>query len=171
MRIIIGVLDQPSRIKHVSSRELLPAPPREERELRWLPAHGRPEIVMLFITIGVLGLSSVVGTFEIFSAMSYPSVILPKTGCFDAPGLNQSRLRLSATFMKNCEPPEFGCPVLAIDSVPGWLLSLEMFSSLMLPPPKRFSVAPVLRFLNVPSSGPPVPARLLLGSFAWGQPN
>merc|ERR1712087_974785 len=84
-------------------------------------------------------------------------VLKLKTGCLDWPGLNQSKLLLFATFMKNCEPPEFGWPVLAIDSVPGAFESLEMFSSLMLPPLDRRSSLPVLRFLNVPSFGPPVP--------------
>ena len=70
--------------------------------------------------------------------------------------------------MKNCEPPELGCPVLAMESVPGLLLVRSMFSSLMLPPPERVSVAPVARFLKVPSGGPPVPARREVGSFAYG---
>ena len=50
-------------------------------------------------------------------------------------------------------------------------LGLERFSSSMLPPLERFSVAPLPRFLKVPSGGPPVPARELLGSLACGQPN
>ena len=70
--------------------------------------------------------------------------------------------------MKNCDPPELGWPVFAIESVPGLLLVRSMFSSLMLPPFERVSVAPVTRFLNVPSGGPPVPARREVGSFAWG---
>merc|ERR1719424_2222180 len=96
---------------------------------------------------------------------------LPNTGCLDAPGENQSKLELLATLMKNCEPPVLADPVLAMDRVPGALVSLEMFSSWMLPPLDRRSVAPVLRFLNVPSGGPPVPARLDFGSFAFGHPN
>merc|ERR1719277_670623 len=100
-----------------------------------------PEMVMLFIIIGFTGLSSLVLTFEIFTATSIPLVIFPKTGCLDCPGENQSRFLLSATFMKNCDPPEFGRPVLAMDSVPGWLESLEIFSSLMLPPLERRSFA------------------------------
>jgi hypothetical protein len=59
---------------------------------------------------------------------------------------------------KNWEPPEFGEPVLAMESVPGALVSLEMFSSLMLPPFERLSLPPVFRFVKVPSGGPPVPA-------------
>ena len=100
--------------------------------------------------------------------------------------------------MKNCEPPELGEPVLAIESVPGsfeilaanlrqgarhsrleprhallrgwggpggllggerglgvahlwWRMVGAAHSSLMLPPPERFSVAPVTRFLYVPT--------------------
>merc|ERR1711972_1193930 len=106
------------------------------------PAH-RPDILMLFILMGFTGLSSLVLTLEILSATSMPSMILPKTGCFDSPGENQSRFRLSATLMKNCEPPVLGEPVLAIDNVPGALVSFEMFSSLMLPPFERRSVEPV----------------------------
>merc|ERR1719401_3166558 len=93
-------------------------------------------ILMLFILMGTTGLSSLVLTLEILVTTSIPEVILPKTGCFDAPGENQSRFLLSATFMKNCEPPEFGSPQLAMERVPGALVSLEMFSSLMLPPLK-----------------------------------
>merc|ERR1712232_970033 len=104
-------------------------------------------------------------------AMSIPEVILPKTGCFDWPGENQSRFLLSATFMKNWEPPEFGDPVFAIESVPGAFESLEMFSSLMLPPFERRSVPPVFKFLKVPSGGPPVPALEDFGSLACGHPN
>merc|ERR1719487_322568 len=128
-------------------------------------------MVMLFIMMGVSGLSFLVRTLEIDSHTSKPLSTFPKTGCFDCPGENQSRLALLATLMKNCEPPEFGRPVLAIDRVPGAFVSLEMFSSLMLPPFERRSVPPVFRFLNVPSGGPPVPARRDCGSFALGQPN
>lgn len=35
----------------------------------------------------------------------------------------------------------------------------------------RDSVAPVTKFLKVPSGGPPVPARREVGSFDKGQPN
>merc|ERR1719401_3408801 len=97
-------------------------------------------ISMLFILMGTTGLSSLVLTLEILITTSIPEVILPKTGCFDEPGENQSRFLLSATFMKNWEPPEFGEPVLAMESVPGALLSLDMFSSLMLPPFDRLSL-------------------------------
>merc|ERR550532_90524 len=121
--------------------------------------------------IGYTGLSFEVLTFEIAITTSMPEVTLPKTGCLDCPGENQSRLELLATLMKNCEPPEFGRPVFAIESVPGALVSLDMFSSLMLPPFERRSVFPVFKFLNVPSSGPPVPARLDFGSLAFGHPN
>ena len=57
-----------------------------------------------------------------------------------------SRVR-GALFMKNCEPPELGEPVLAIERVPGSLEILAANSSLMLPPPLRVSVPPVTRFL------------------------
>merc|ERR1719468_902515 len=97
----------------------------------------RPEMVILFMQIGLTGLSSLVFTFEIAVATSMPDVILPNTGCLEGPGENQSRFLLFATLMKNCEPPVLGLPVLAIDSVPGALVSREMFSSLMLPPPVR----------------------------------
>jgi hypothetical protein len=78
---------------------------------------------------------------------------------------------LSPTFKKNCEPPELGRPVLAIESVPGLFESLEIFSSWMLPPLVRDSISPVARFLNVPSGGPPVPEREDFGSLLWGHPN
>ena len=78
---------------------------------------------------------------------------------------------LWATLMKNCEPPELGRPVLAIESEPGTFESREIFSSWMLPPPLRDSLAPVARLTNDPSGGPPVPALLECGSFECGQPN
>ena len=37
--------------------------------------------------------------------------------------------------------------------------------------PRWESVAPVTKFLKVPSGGPPVPAARLLGSFDKGHPN
>merc|ERR1740138_1708770 len=98
-------------------------------------------------------------------------MILPNTGCLDWPGENQSKFALSFTLMKNWEPPEFGLPVLAIDNVPGALVSLEMSSSLMLPPLERVSFSPVFKFMKVPSGGPPVPALRDLGSLAFGHPN
>merc|ERR1719335_127998 len=130
-----------------------------------------PLIVMLFIRMGVRGLSSRVGTLEMFTAMSMPLVTLPKTGCFDSPGENQSKKSLCTTLMKNCDPPVFGAPVLAMESVPGSLESLEINSSLMLPPLDRVSMPPVFKFLYWPSGGPPVPARRLFGSLACGHPN
>ena len=75
------------------------------------------------------------------------STHLPKTGCFESPGENQSRKSLCTVFMKNCEPPELGWPVLAIESVPGSLENLAANSSLMLPPFERVHVSPVFRFL------------------------
>ena len=68
--------------------------------LQFLIAHT-PDTVMLFILIGVLGQSLLVGTLEMATQISYPSTTLPKTGCLDEPPLNQSRLALSATFKKN----------------------------------------------------------------------
>eukprot|EP00308_Calcidiscus_leptoporus_P026785 CAMPEP_0119352148 /NCGR_PEP_ID=MMETSP1334-20130426/1467_1 /TAXON_ID=127549 /ORGANISM="Calcidiscus leptoporus, Strain RCC1130" /LENGTH=123 /DNA_ID=CAMNT_0007365127 /DNA_START=456 /DNA_END=827 /DNA_ORIENTATION=+ len=121
-------------------------------------------MTMEFILMGTTGLSRTVLAFEIAMTTSIPSVMAPKTGCFDWPGENQSRKELSATFKKNCEPPELGRPVFAIESVPGLFESFEMFSSWMLPPPDRVSSAPVTRFLNVPSGGPPVPERCDFGS-------
>merc|ERR1719272_2251614 len=91
----------------------------------------------------------------------------PNTGCLDAPGENQSKLALLATLMKNCEPPLLGRPVFAMDRVPDALVSLEIFSSWMLPPFERLSVLPVFKFLKVPSGGPPVPAPGALGSLAF----
>merc|ERR1719399_2531320 len=119
-----------------------------------------------FIWIGVSGQSFRVRTFEIFVITSNDawSMHLPKTGCLDSPGENQSRKSLCTVFMKNCEPPEFGWPVLAMESVPGSLENLAANSSLMLPPLERVSVPCVFRFLNEPSGGPPVPARLDFGS-------
>ena len=64
-----------------------------------------------------------------------------------------------------------GWPVLAMLRVPLALDVLSLFSSLMLPPRLRVSVAPVLRLMNVPSFGPPVPAARDLGSLDFGQPN
>ena len=49
---------------------------------------------------------------------------------------------LWTVFTKNCEPPEFGWPVLAMERVPG---SFEIFpwsSSGMLPPRSRVMVLP-----------------------------
>ena len=97
--------------------------------------------------------------------------VLPKTGCFDWPGENQSKKSLCTTLMKNWEPPVLGAPVFAIESVPGRFESFEMFSSLMLPPRERVSMPPVARFLNWPSGGPPVPASGAFGFLAFGQPN
>ena len=126
-----------------------------------------------FIWIGWIGQSSLVLTIEIFTMMSNEalSMALPKTGCLDAPGENQSRKPLCTVFMKNCEPPELGRPVFAMLRVPGSFEILAAYSSLMLPPLERLSMAPVTRFLKVPSSGPPVPAWLDFGSFEYGQPN
>ena len=90
-----------------------------------------------FIITGVLGQSSRVGTLEILIMMSMLalSTHLPKTGCLDSPGENQSRKSLCTVFMKNWLPPVLAEPVLAIDSVPGSLENLAANSSLMLPPP------------------------------------
>ena len=57
-----------------------------------------------FILIGVFGQSSLVGTLEILTMTSNEalSTALPKTGCLDSPGENQSRFELGATLTKNC---------------------------------------------------------------------
>mmetsp|Transcript_4246 Transcript_4246/g.13303 ORF Transcript_4246/g.13303 Transcript_4246/m.13303 type:complete len:200 (+) Transcript_4246:298-897(+) len=133
-------------------------------------------MVTFFILIGSTGLSSTsrVLTFEMATAMAKDclSTIAPKTGCFEDPPENQSRLALCATLRKNCEPPEFFWPVLAIESVPGMFEVLSVCSSLMLPPLNRFSCPPVFKLTNeVPSAGPPVPDRFDFGSFECGQPN
>src|SRR4051812_21213333 len=76
--------------------------------------------VTLIIFTGVRGRSlPSVAVVSIFFTMSRPDVTLPNTGCFDGPGVNQSRRSLWTVLIKNCAPPEFGRPVFAIDSVPG----------------------------------------------------
>ena len=78
------------------------------------------------------------GTLEIFSIKSYPSTTLPKTGCADGVlRSNQFRKLLLFTLMKNCEPPEFGAPVFAMDKVPGSFPNCAVNSSSMLPPASR----------------------------------
>merc|ERR1711892_859072 len=132
--------------------------------------HPRAHMISIFsMTTGVLGLSpGPVGTVLMALITSMPSVILPKTGCFEGVLVsNQSRKALCLVLMKNCEPPESGAPVLAIDSVP---ISLEIFavsSSGMLPPPLRVMVVPS----EAVKEGPPVPARGEVGSFESRQPN
>ena len=82
-----------------------------------------------------------VGTLLIALITSMPSVTLPKTGCLEGVLVsNQSRKALCLVLMKNCEPPESGIPVLAMDSVPTSLESLAVNSSGMLPPPLRVIV-------------------------------
>mmetsp|Transcript_38075 Transcript_38075/g.104796 ORF Transcript_38075/g.104796 Transcript_38075/m.104796 type:complete len:114 (-) Transcript_38075:475-816(-) len=54
-------------------------------------ASGAPVIVTLIILTGVSGLSFMVGTWEILVKVSMPDLIMPKTGCFESPGVNQSR--------------------------------------------------------------------------------
>jgi hypothetical protein len=129
------------------------------------PRAGTFEMTTESIRMGALGLSSLVGTLEMATHSSSPDVILPNTGWRLAPSLNQSRPSLSLTLMKNCEPPESGAPVLAIDSVPSSLESSLVNSSLMLPPLKRLSVAPDARLVKAPSGGLPVPALRSRGSF------
>merc|ERR1719195_1757734 len=118
-----------------------------------------------FILTGVFGQSLIVGTFEIatITLKLAWSTALPKTGCFDSPGENQSKKSLCTVFIKNCEPPVLAAPVLAMERVPGSLEILAVCSSFMFPPLDLVSVAPVFRFLKVPSGGPPVPACELLG--------
>ena len=83
-------------------------------------------------------MSLLVRTREMARTTSRPAVTRPKTGCREEPPENQSRFELWATLMKNCEPPESGAPVFAIDRLYGTLESREMFSSLLLPPVERF---------------------------------
>lgn len=47
--------------------------------------------------------------------------------------------RRLTVLMKNWEPPEFGSPVLAIESVPGSLDFFSVCSSGMFPPASRFT--------------------------------
>src|SRR5690606_30554117 len=97
-----------------------------------------------------------VGVFSILVTMSMPDVTLPNTGCFEGPGVNQSRYELLTVLRKNWQLPLLGRPVFAIESVPGSLLSLAFSgcSSSMQP------------------SGPlPVPADPDLGSLEFGQSN
>jgi hypothetical protein len=79
---------------------------------------------------------------------------------------------LFATLMKNCEPPEFGRPVLAIERVPGVLEVRSMFSSLMLPPASREYFAPEVgcAYVVLPG-GPPVPGCPEAPGREFGQPN
>jgi len=101
-------------------------------------------MVTEFMTTGVLGLSlPSVETPEIFKTTSMPEVTLPKTGCWLGVDLSyQSRKLLWTVFTKNCEPPEFGWPVLAMERVPGSFESLAVNSSGMLPPRSRVMVSP-----------------------------
>jgi hypothetical protein len=91
---------------------------------------------------------------EILLITSMPETILPNTGClagepvnrgttkerqseklnetqkrktihiFSLPGSQKSKEELCLVFIKNCDPPELGAPVLAMERVPG---SLEIF--------------------------------------------
>ena len=119
------------------------------------------------MTMGVNGLSFRACTFEMAVTTSIPELTLPNTGCLDAPGENQSRKSLFATFRKNCDPPEFGAPRICHAQRAGRLESFDTNSSMMLPPFLRVSSAPVARFTKVPSGGPPVPARGDAGSREW----
>ena len=65
--------------------------------------------VTLFIRTGVTGRSfGSVFVFSILCTTSMPSITLPKTGCFDGPGVNQSRYALWTVLMKNWQEPLFG---------------------------------------------------------------
>lgn len=110
--------------------------------------------------------------FEILTIKSYPWTTFPKTGCWERPGLNQSRKAFWPTLMKNCEPPESFRPVLAIERVPGAFEIRAVCSSGMVPSALRRMLSPVARLTKVePGGGPPVPARGLSGSLVKGQPN
>mmetsp|Transcript_159773 Transcript_159773/g.508605 ORF Transcript_159773/g.508605 Transcript_159773/m.508605 type:complete len:211 (+) Transcript_159773:378-1010(+) len=134
-------------------------------------ASGAPEMVILITLMGIRGLSSDVGTFDIFVTTSMPLVIMPNTGCWEGPGLNQSSDVLFPTLRKICDPPLFGWPTFAIDNVPGPLLSREMCSSRMVPPGPRHIKEPFLRFVNEISGALPWPAFGESGSLERGQPN
>ena len=69
---------------------------------------------------------------------------------------------------KNCEPPEFGAPVLAIEIVPTSFDSSPTSSSGMLPPPSRFTFEPSGSENSVLPGGPPVPAIGLCGFAEFG---
>src|SRR5262245_34361322 len=116
-----------------------------------------PWIVTLFILTGVFGRSwLLVGVVSIFLITSMPDVTLPNTGCLDGPGVNQSSRALWIVLMKNCAPPEFGCPVFAIDSVPGSLDNLCCAGC---------------SSCTLPSGELPIPQRGLFGSFEYSHPN
>ena len=73
--------------------------------------------------------------------------------------------------MKICEPPVSGCPVFAIESVPGSLEISATSSSGMQPRPLRSIDVPSASVNEVPGAGPPVPATGDIGSLLLGQPN
>lgn len=96
---------------------------------------GDIRITVDFICTGVVGQSSRVGVFEIAAIGHHVHAVLVDALAKHRvlglarrkPGDNQSRKLLCApcSHEKNCEPPELGESVLAIESVPG---SLEIFS-------------------------------------------
>ena len=134
---------------------------------------GKPTCTLLTLT-GVTGRSFCVGTCEIatMTLKLSSSMHLPNTGCLLSPGVYQFRTLLSLTFMKSCEPPEFGAPVFAIASVPASFRILTVNSSGIVPPVPREIMLPSRRFVKLDSSvGPPVPARGSSGSLAYGHPN
>ena len=69
---------------------------------------------------------------------------------------------------KNCEPPEFGAPVLAMEMVPTSFEISPTSSSGMLPPPSRWMTLPSGRVYCVLPGGPPVPAIGLCGFAEFG---
>ncbi len=82
--------------------------------------------VTRIIWIGVLGRScrSVLALL-IASTTSWPSTTRPKTGCWEGVLLSKKSKKLLWTVLiKNWDPPEFGWPVLAMESVKGSLLNL-----------------------------------------------
>ena len=58
---------------------------------------------------------------------------------------------------KNCEPPEFGAPVLAMEMVPTSFEISPNNSSGMFPPPSLFIILPSGSANSVLPGGPPVP--------------
>ena len=77
----------------------------------------------VFTWMGCNGLSFLSHLAVLIAVMtSIPALILPKTGCWEGVDLSQkSRKELCTTLMKNWDPPESGCPVLAMDKVPIWI--------------------------------------------------
>src|SRR5213594_2572997 len=98
----------------------------------------------LLFSFGIPGLGPV-GELAILSSTSIPAIRCPNAVYFP------SRPAFAPCMMKNCEPPEFGAPVCAIESTP-FTCRCELNSSLMLYP------------------GPPVPRSGAFGFLELGSP-